>query len=66
MVVHDVEHLPACATHVMLLKRGRVLASGPPREALNAVQLSELYDCPVSLERDARGRCRAHAQGGLP
>ena len=43
--------------HALLLRAGRVIASGPVAEVVNAERLRELYGAPV----DASG-----GQGGLP
>lgn len=62
MVTHDVGRLPAGCTEVVLLRRGRVLAAGPPEQALTAASLSDLYGCP--LEVVARGGRRFALPGG--
>jgi iron complex transport system ATP-binding protein len=46
-VLHDVNLAAHLATHVLLLKQGRVLAKGERREVLTAARLSELYDLPM-------------------
>ena len=46
-VLHDVNLAAHFATHLVLLKAGRVLASGPAAEVLTAQRLSELYDVPM-------------------
>jgi iron complex transport system ATP-binding protein len=46
-VLHDVNLAAHLATHVLLLKQGRVLAMGPRRDVLTAERLSELYDLPM-------------------
>ena len=43
-VLHDVNLVAHFATHVVLLKAGRVLSSGPVGEVLTAERLSALYD----------------------
>ncbi|HKM24309.1 MAG TPA: ATP-binding cassette domain-containing protein, partial [Corynebacterium sp.] len=51
LVTHHVEEIAASTSDVLLLKDGRVLASGPVDEALTSENLSVLYDLPVSLEK---------------
>ncbi len=46
-VLHDVNQAAAWATHTMLLKRGRVQASGPTAEVLTKDSLSALYELAV-------------------
>ena len=49
MVSHDVALIPACCTRVALMDAGRLIASGPPDEALDPAALSALYRCPVDV-----------------
>jgi len=51
LVTHHVEEIAASTSDVLLLRDGRVLASGPVDEALTSENLSALYDLPVSLEK---------------
>lgn len=51
LVTHHVEEIAASTSDVLLLKEGRVLASGPVDETLTSGNLSALYDLPVSLEK---------------
>lgn len=46
-VLHDVNLAAHFATHVVLLKAGRVLAAGPTDQVLTAEHLSALYDIPM-------------------
>jgi iron complex transport system ATP-binding protein len=46
-VLHDVNLAAKIATHLVLLKAGRVLATGPAREVLTSEHLSSLYDIPM-------------------
>jgi iron complex transport system ATP-binding protein len=50
-VLHDVNLAAHLATHLLLLKAGRVLASGPLAEVLTAERLSALYDVPMHAAR---------------
>jgi iron complex transport system ATP-binding protein len=63
-VTHHVEELPASTTHALLLRDGRVTASGPVDEVLNEDELSACFGLPVMLTRvadrwSARARPRA-------
>ncbi|MBL8914992.1 MAG: ABC transporter ATP-binding protein [Archangium sp.] len=46
-VLHDVNLARLLATHVLLLKDGRALASGPVNEVLTPARLSDLYGVPM-------------------
>ncbi len=49
VVVHDLGLAAAYADQVTVLARGRVVADGPPAEALTAELLSEVYEYPVDV-----------------
>ena len=59
LVSHHVEEIPACGTHALLLKGGRVLAGGPLERVLTSTTLSSLYDFPCRVT-GAPGRYRLH------
>jgi iron complex transport system ATP-binding protein len=44
-VLHDVDLAREFGDHLLLLRRGRLLASGPPAETLTTEMLAQLYDC---------------------
>lgn len=48
-VLHDVNLAAAFATHVLLLRDGRVLASGRVDEVLERERLEALYDLPMEM-----------------
>ena len=48
LVTHHVEEIPASSTHVLLLREGRRLASGPIDQVLTSDNLSTCFD--LSLE----------------
>lgn len=60
LVTHHVEEIPVGFTHALLLREGRVVASGPIDSALTAGTLGETFGLPVHLEGEA-GRWRARA-----
>ncbi|MEH0546437.1 ATP-binding cassette domain-containing protein [Streptomyces sp. B21-105] len=60
LVTHHLEELPPGTTHVMLLRDGRCLASGPAGEVLTSDQVSKCFDHPIRLTRvDGRWSVRA-------
>jgi iron complex transport system ATP-binding protein len=63
LVTHHVEEIPVGTTHALLLRGGRVVASGPVEEALTAASLGEAFGLPVQLDRHA-GRWSARAAVG--
>ena len=60
MVSHETGLIPACCGRVVLLESGKVTASGPPGDVLNADRLSALYGCTVTV-RELGGRRHATA-----
>ncbi|MHB8671010.1 MAG: ABC transporter ATP-binding protein [Acidimicrobiales bacterium] len=51
LVTHHVEEIPPGFTHVLLLRGGRILASGPLDRFLTADALSACFATPLRLER---------------
>ena len=49
LVTHHVEEIMPAFSHVIVLKRGRVIASGARREILNSKNLSAAFGAPVRL-----------------
>lgn len=60
LVTHHLEELPASTTHAVLLRAGRVLASGPADGVLTAEQLSACFTLPLRVTRTT-GRWAAQA-----
>ena len=60
MVTHHVEEIPVGFTHVLLLRDGRVVASGPIAETLTAEALTEAFGMPIVLTHEG-GRYAARA-----
>jgi iron complex transport system ATP-binding protein len=48
-VLHDVNLAAAFATHVLLLREGRVLAQGPTEDVLRPERLEALYGVPMEM-----------------
>lgn len=61
LVTHHLEELPMTTTHAMLVKHGRLHASGPVREVLTTDRVSECFDHPIEIEHRA-GRWQARAR----
>lgn len=51
LVTHHVEEIAPIFRDVLILKDGRVLASGPTEKALTAKGLSEAFGCAIRLKR---------------
>ncbi len=62
VVLHDLEQAAAVADRVLVLHRGRVVADGPPEQALTSALLSEVYEIDVVVREDpASGHLDVHA-----
>ena len=60
LVTHHVEEIPPGFTHVLLLRRGGVVAQGPLESTLTAQTLGETFGLPLELRREgARWSARA-------
>lgn len=60
LVTHHVEEVPPDFTHIMLLRAGHVVASGPLEKVLTDETLSECFEMPLRLDRqDRRWTARA-------
>ncbi|GAB3985660.1 ATP-binding cassette domain-containing protein [Actinoallomurus acanthiterrae] len=60
LVTHHLEELPASTTHAILLRGGRVLASGPADGVLTTDLISACFDHPITIDRSG-GRWTARA-----
>lgn len=60
LVTHHVEEIPVGYSHVLMLRGGRVVASGPIGETLTAETLSETFGMELQLQT-RRGRFFAYA-----
>ena len=49
MVCHDLLIAPMFVNVAVLMATGRIVASGPPRESLNATHLEHAYGLALSL-----------------
>ncbi len=62
LVTHHVEEIPVGFTHALLLREGRIVASGPIDEVLTEEHLSQTFGLPVRLAEED-GRYRAWSPG---
>ena len=51
MVTHHVEEIPQQTSHVLLLRDGKVVASGPLEEVLTSEHVSDTFGLGVEIER---------------
>jgi iron complex transport system ATP-binding protein len=51
LVTHHVEEIEPCFTHLLVLRHGKVIASGPTAEHLDSATLSEAFGAEVTLKR---------------
>ena len=56
LVTHHVEEIAPVFTHALLLRSGRVLASGSTDETLTTRHLTAAFGAPARLRRDTAGR----------
>ena len=49
LVTHHIHEIPPEVERVVLLKQGKILQDGEKRSVLTETNLSQLFDCPVSL-----------------
>jgi iron complex transport system ATP-binding protein len=52
LVTHHTEEITPCFSHVLVLKGGRVAASGLKTRMLNSALLSEAFGVPVRIRRN--------------
>ncbi len=64
LVTHHLDEAPPGMTHVLMLRDGSVVASGPIDETLSATSLSETFAMALQLERRPDGRLTAWASPG--
>jgi len=60
MVTHHVEEIPRAFTHALLLKQGRIQASGPLADVITAEHLSATFGMDITVEQH-EGRFAARA-----
>jgi len=60
IITHHIEEIPAGSTHALLLKRGKIVGSGPIGTVITSESLSLAYDMPISVTM-ANNRFSANA-----
>ena len=63
LVTHHLDEVPPAMTHALLLRQGRVLASGAFDEVITSSTLSECFGLSLTVERRRNGRLSATAAG---
>jgi iron complex transport system ATP-binding protein len=53
LVTHHLEELPTSTTHAALLREGRVVAAGPTYDVLTTALVSETFNHPIHINRNA-------------
>lgn len=61
LVTHHLDEVPTGMTHVLLMRDGEVLGSGPIGTTLDDVSLSECFGLPLEIVRRPDGRLAAWA-----
>ena len=59
LVTHHLDEVPPGMTHVLMLRDGKVAASGPIDRTLTSASLSECFGMTLNLERRDDGRFSA-------
>jgi iron complex transport system ATP-binding protein len=59
LVTHHLDEIPPGMTHVLMLRDGQVVASGPIGRVLTSVNLSVCFGVPLTLDRRDDGRFSA-------
>ena len=61
LITHHVDEVPPGITHALLLREGRMLASGPIESTVNSESLSACFELPLEVVRRPEGRYAAYA-----
>lgn len=64
-VTHNLNLAARYADRLALLHRGRVAAEGPPSAILTPPRLADVFDWPIAVERDSRGRLLLVPESGI-
>ena len=59
LVTHHLDEVPPGMTHVLMLREGKVVVTGPIGRVLNSANLTECFGMPLTLERRDDGRFSA-------
>ncbi len=66
LVTHHLEELPPATTHVLLLRDGRIVTSGPVDQVLTSATISTCFDHPIRLDRTDDGRWHVRTERVTP
>ncbi len=55
LITHHIEEIVPEVSRVLLLRDGKIVASGPKRSVLTAPHLTALFAAPVAIDEDAAG-----------
>ena len=61
LVTHHLEEVPPGFTHALVLKGGKVLATGPLRDTVTSEVLSDAFELALQVRRERRPLHRAAA-----
>ncbi|MDH6283724.1 ABC transporter ATP-binding protein [Prescottella agglutinans] len=61
LVTHHIEEIPTTTTHGLLIRDGRVTAQGPADAVITTEHISECFDHPITIVRNA-GRYSAQSR----
>ncbi len=50
-VTHHLEEITPAFTHILMLREGRAIASGPVKECITSSQLTTMFDFPVKVHK---------------
>ncbi|WP_275545870.1 MULTISPECIES: ABC transporter ATP-binding protein [unclassified Pseudomonas] len=65
-VLHDINLAASCADQLVVMRAGRIHASGTPDEVLTPHLLAEVYGVEARVERCSRGRLQVLVDRALP
>ncbi|SUD39061.1 ABC transporter [Ectopseudomonas mendocina] len=65
-VLHDINLAASCADQLVVMRAGRIHASGTPDEVLTPQLLAEVYGVEARVERCSRGRLQVLVDRALP
>jgi iron complex transport system ATP-binding protein len=52
MVLHDLNHAAKYSDNIVLLKKGKVFAEGPPKDVMNKENIREAFNIEVKVQHD--------------
>ena len=52
LVTHHIEEIPVGTTHALILKDGKIAASGPIEQVITSEHISSIFDIPLTVTRE--------------